>query len=188
MTNVTTAAPDVISRDMIERFRIAKEAFLININIAQMEEITMISQAVNPFLYPQYLEDLDMISIFSDGVFLSDPKGIYTPIETARFGIFHLERIPITTQSVYAITEISKCAYIRVENKILIYKGVFKGKCGYMFISDDSYIKPITSISFSKPNRLVICAPGSSIPAPSNEGGIDGGGGGGEDAEEEYEN
>jgi hypothetical protein len=138
-------------------FSALKEAFLTNIGFSQLESIDAISPTQNPYLYPYYDLFLYKLSQYPDGVFLIDPKGIYTPVESGNFGVFHVERIPAMWSPVYALCDLKNCVVFQEKNRVLIFQGVMKTKdYGYRFISDDFFIKPISGLSFSHKARLAV--------------------------------
>jgi hypothetical protein len=88
-------------------------------------------------------------------------KGIYTPIDQGGYGVIHVERLPLGKPAVYALTDLSKPAYIKEGNQIIIYIGVtITPLYGYRPISDNAQIKPVLGLSFPTPMRMLMSREG----------------------------
>lgn len=132
-----------------------KELFLENICVHNMHGLISISRTENPYLYPLHTIYLSKMSEYGEGIFIADVKGIYTPIDHGGYGVVHVERLPLSKPGVYALTDLCKSVYISIGSQTIIYVGVIKTEYGYMPISNDSYIKPVSGLTFSNPSRLL---------------------------------
>ena len=134
-----------------------KQAFLSSpyVKADNMAHLHEISQAENQYLYPFFLKFKDQMNAYTNGIFILDPRGIYTPIESGQYGIIHVERLPIVKPPVYGITDLSDCAIIHIGERTLIFQGVFNTPYGYKFMDENFHIKPITGLSFASPRLMV---------------------------------
>jgi hypothetical protein len=99
----------------------------------------------------------DMMKDYTTGVFIMDARGVYTPIENGQCGVVHVERLPIVKPAVYALTDLSNCAVLWEDNRIIIFQGVFEMKeYGWKFIDDSFQIKPFAGFTPTLGRRMIL--------------------------------
>jgi hypothetical protein len=149
---------------LLELHEKRRSEFLENIGYENMRNMNVISKDNNQYLYPLHRIYMQKIQNMENGVFIADIKGIYVPIENGGYGVVHVERIPLGKPAVYGLTDISHSAYIEVNGQIIIYVGVKRTeKFGFLPINDNSHIKPILSLSFPNPQRLLMVKEGTKL-------------------------
>lgn len=141
-----------------------KQTFLSSpyVKADSMAQLREISAAENQYLYPFFLRFKDQMKAYTNGIFVIDARGIYTPIEAGLYGIIHLEKLPVVKPPVYGITDLMDCAIFHTSatdptggERILIFQGVFNTPFGYKFVDEGFHIKPITGLSFAAPRLMV---------------------------------
>jgi len=135
---------------MLEIYRTHKRLFLANIKAEKMPGIERISKKDNPYLWPYYLQFIERMEAYPLGIFIIDPRGVYTPIEDGECGVIHVERLPIVDQAVYGLTDLNKSAILREDesdDRVIIFQGVFLTRTlGWRFIDNSFQVKPIAGI------------------------------------------
>lgn len=142
-----------------------KNTFIHVVDLSSMDVIDKISTTDNPYLYPFYLNFKELMRDYTTGVFILDARGTYTPIENGRYGVVHVERLPIVKPAVYGITDLSKCAVLTEreddDERIIIFQGVAKMPgSGWRFIDESFQVKPIAGFSATAVKRMILMREG----------------------------
>ena len=105
---------------------------------------------------------------YPSGVFIIDPRGIYTPIDNGDCSIIHVERLPIVKSAVYGLTDLNKSVVLFDDRgeRILIFQGVFQMEgYGWRFIDNSFQVKPIAGIATTTVRRMFHLRDGSELKA-----------------------